>query len=1027
MFTKPPSGLSIARDGLTFTCSWKNTDKDYDEGLEFEFVTNRGNVDYIYTDLDSDTTSQTVTLNASAGRLDYVGFSIRGKRAGWIDDSGDAVSHWWSDTVGTTFLLEIPNDPVVTAELDSALDNVTLFSWNVETSNTDSKHFDHIEWQTTLVRACNTDYGEYINWNGAAAAWSYNSSGTIPGANTTEDPELLAYDSYTRWVRVRSVGIAGASPWIYAHHVYAKPYTPNMVRATATKTGITTTCKVVWTLAEDCAHPVDSVSVQYLSATPTASGLVPPAAGSWESMAAFRNTSNKDAAQFSIDNMPGEDECLWVRVVANHDHSDNNSFSEVMRMMVGTLAAPEFADVITNITLHRATITAVHNSEVPDSKIAVLFRNGKTERTVGIMDHNVTDITLECPAWNVSDEIEFGLYEFQGTYFDTKAATDSVHRYTVNANMKSSTVWYGGYVPMVPSSFSGQAASLPGEVLLIWDYPWIQANRSELSWSKNPNAWESTDEPSTYIVTNENAGKWRVSGLETGATWYFRVRLGREVNGVMSWGPYTDNIAIDLSAAPNVPVLSVSSGIITVNETVTASWSYESTDGTAQTYAEVREATVSGTTVTIGELIAKTETAQHIDIKGSQWTVGTTHYIVVRVTSSSGKNSEWSDPVSITVADPITCEITDTSLVETTVTADDGGTRTVLSLTEMPFTATIEGAGDTGTTTLVIERSADYHMVRPDNAEVDGYKGETIALIRQEGEDEISVGLNDLIGLLDDGAPYRMIAVTQDSFGQTASDVIEFEVHWTHQAEVPTAVIEITEDGIAKITPTAPDSAEEGDVCDIYRISTDGIELIVKDGEYGETYVDPYPAIGENGGHRIVHRTINGDYITGENRPAWVDFGKHEGDILDVDYAIIDFGGDQVRIEYEMILDNTWEKDFQKTVYLGGAVKGDWNENIQRSGNITAAIPVEDMDVILALRRLSQHTGICHVRTQDGSSYAANVQVGDGLSHEKAGRVLEYTLTITGVDPEGYEGVTLEQWQGGARGATGATGATGET
>jgi len=38
--------------------------------------------------------------------------------------------------------------------------------------------------------------------------------------------------------------------------------------------------------------------------------------------------------------------------------------------------------------------------------------------------------------------------------------------------------------------------------------------------------------------------------------------------------------------------------------------------------------------------------------------------------------------------------------------------------------------------------------------------------------------------------------------------------------------------------------------------------------------------------------------------------------------------------------------------------------------------------------------------------------------------ILEYTLNITRIDPEGFDGVTLDQWEAEPEGATGATGET---
>jgi len=474
-------------------------------------------------------------------------------------------------------------------------------------------------------------------------------------------------------------------------------------------------------------------------------------------------------------------------------------------------------------------------------------------------------------------------------------------------------------------------------------------------------------------------------------------------------------VSVNLSTAPQTPALSLSKAVVTDSEILTLSWTYLSNDGTAQKNAQICEATVTAAedtddppVVTYGEPFLTVTTAKHADIDTSIWQTGTVHQLAVRVTGDNDLRSEWSDPVSVTVADPLTCTISQTSLSEETVTDPDETTRTVTALTAMPLTVTVTGAGAGGTTTLVIERAEEYRMERPDGVESVGYAGETVALFSQMGEDPIVIDQEDLIGLLDDGAAYRLVATVQDGLGQSAAAEQEFTVLWDHQAVMPTA--EITVDNarnIALITAPEPEGAGEGDVIDIYRLSADKPELIVSGGEFGVQYVDPYPAIGAFGGHRVVFRTVNGDYITPDSRPAWIDGG--EG--LSTDRAIVDFGGEQILLEYNMDLSASWQKDFEETKYLGGSVQGDWNPAVSRTGSVgTTSIVTEDQDTIRGLRRLAVYPGICHVRTPDGSSYAADVQVSETRAMGQGSRLANFSLAITRVDPEGLDGLTYEQW-----------------
>ena len=99
-------------------------------------------------------------------------------------------------------------------------------------------------------------------------------------------------------------------------------------------------------------------------------------------------------------------------------------------------------------------------------------------------------------------------------------------------------------------------------------------------------------------------------------------------------------------------------------------------------------------------------------------------------------------------------------------------------------------------------------------------------------------------------------------------------------------------------------------------------------------------------------------------------------------------------------------------MYLGGSVQGDWNPGVRRTASVSGVtIVTENPDEIFMLRRLAVYTGICHVRTPDGSSYAADIQVSESRGYKTAGKVAEFSLSITRVDTEELDGVPLETWE----------------
>ena len=125
---------------------------------------------------------------------------------------------------------------------------------------------------------------------------------------------------------------------------------------------------------------------------------------------------------------------------------------------------------------------------------------------------------------------------------------------------------------------------------------------------------------------------------------------------------------------------------------------------------------------------------------------------------------------------------------------------------------------------------------------------------------------------------------------------------------------------------------------------------------------------------------------------------------------VINFGTQSVKLPYNITLSNSWAKDFERTSYLGGAVVGDWNPAVTRDTEIgTAVIVSSNLSDINLLRRLANYTDICHVRTPEGSSYAADVQLSEKQSHDSA--VAEFSLKVKAIDPEELDGMTIDEWK----------------
>ena len=651
-----PSGLKVTRNGNKFVCSWKRGESYASQSFQYKINDNK----WISASVSGNTTSKTISATTSKyyptteTKLEKFSFRVKGKKSG----------KKYCNYVPLTYKLGVPNIPTITATLDSTITSKTKFEWTTDTSDSDEKWFRNNAFQTVLVEHCNTEDGNEVDWSNAEIV-TKTASGEIEIAEDTSLFDTEGY-SYTRWVRMWSRGVKGDSGYRYASHVYSMSNQTANVKASASlneQGGYT--CIVSWDTTFNVANPADETIVQYTITTP-ATGMTCPSGASWTDANVSQDIGVSGSAVFSIDNTLGDDECLFVRVNTKHDSNVTNGSAVLAD--VGTLEAPTGLSVTANSSTHQISVTCTNNSTVPDSYIAIRYVPSKDTESafvVGVIPHGSTTVSsIQCPNWG-TDTYNIEAYAVVGSY-DTDTRSDNVIVYEIDEKMRSvGYLKYGGTIPSRPANVNVSATDIKGTVRVTWDWTWADAEGAELSWADHADAWESTEAPETFEISRIHTSAWNISNLETGIKWYVRVRLFSGTD-TKTYGLYSDTVTIDLSSAPSIPTLVLSDSVITEDGEVTASWAYSTTDGTGQAYAEICEATLTSNGIVYGDIIAHTQTAQHITInaKNAGWETGETYLLCVRVVSASGKVSdEWSDPVAVTIAEPLECDITDTSLV----------------------------------------------------------------------------------------------------------------------------------------------------------------------------------------------------------------------------------------------------------------------------------------------------------------------------------------------------------------------------
>lgn len=997
--SKKPTGLQIDRKGNKYIFSWQKP-QTYEDGQRLVWIykaTKTHKSDVIK--LGKSAKNYTVT---SPSKLKEISFKVKGNHDQDSKDPG------WSDWASKSFAVHPPKKPTVSAAWSAGTPDKTTFTYTA----TDEEHhpFDHVEYRTKWIKNFNGKPKSY-KWTGAVST-SSTKTGTI--FNSTET--IPVNDSYTRVVQCRSVGAGGVvkDPWVFKWHTYAKPNAPVITSTDGSvedKTNGKITLNLSWTTSAPSSRPIDKITIEYLITVPAADMSV-PAGASWQQA---DTPAKKGATSWAeeISDTLADDQVLFARIHVVHDTRED--WSNPVIALKGRLAAPASVTITPTQGTHTITVNATNASTVPDSYLAVTYKKGTSDAVMGIIPHGSSTVNMVVPAW--TDAVgSVGVRAVVGSYTSQPADSEGVVVYTIaEPQMTSDTEWKG---TLTAPTINVVQSDIEGTAIVTWDWSDSNATDAEVSWADHEDAWESTDEPETYIVNNSKASKLSVSGLETGIDLYFRVRLIQTTDDDTSYGLYSDTFVINLASAPAVPVLEMSSQVIDPLGEAITSWVYISRDNSMQAHATIAEVDTSTNPWTYTPILQADEEQQAV-IRPSdlEWAVGD-YLLAVQVQSASGRWSEYSDPVPVTVREPLTCSITQASLVSRTETIDGDTYTYPYVLAEMPMTVTVTGAGTAGQTVLTLKRKADYVIMRPDETELVGHADEVICQHVYTGEAQQTINISEVMGKLNDGATYYIEATVTDDLGRHASDRYPngdpddyFKVIWDEQAIMPEATAEIINNDYAKLTITKPQDWADGDVVDIYRMTSDRPQKIAEDVEMDDDpveYVDPFPTLGDNGGYRFVYKTVNGDdTLDADDNFAWLDVPAvcHSAE------AIIDFNGERIPLPYNLKVSNSWGKDFQETRYLGGHIAGDWTAGVSRSGSIdSVTVPVKDPAVFRSIRRLAEYTDLCHVRTIDGSVMTCNVDVDDDFGYDTAGKIQSVKMSFTRIDPIDLDAVPLSDW-----------------
>lgn len=959
--------------------------------------------------------------------------------------------------------IDAPPKPTLNLTWDSNTANKVSFSWSLNGSEVNTKPFVKFEWQSIRGHASDSGKQDYSKEN-----WSEpdrTGSPTAAGSNSITDTDAQSGSDFSRIVRIRSVGPGGASGWVYDAHPYARPYKPgDIIIKSIYQDPETNYFQIAIEWSDNGSLPVDASLVQYVIGVPRyidghlylPDGVTDSSWQTAQSRATPKGYNNHSALIQILAPVP-VDNCLWFRIHSVHDTQSNDSNPKLVYS--GGLAAPSLTIPEPPSSERLLTLTVNRRCTIPGSHVALYYQDSRPSdapsnysgKIVGLIpsedfeEQNPKTITIKIPDFYKPNDsgtydISIGAQSFVGTY-TSSTRSDDVTFYTISEYkqtkewgdqlpivLSSKTTYEDGDIPKAPTNVVASKWPREGVINVRWAPAWKSSNGAQIAWADHDDALYSTSQPSSFDLTSMQGSRLNIDNLELGKNWYIWVRLMRtNSEGNTTYGPYAkaEPFPFPLTQVPVKPVLTSDKTACSKKDMLRLSWVYVSGDTTKQ-----KSAIVQVYNNNAFETFKEVEEEQFISFKVEEiMKYGNEVEFRVIVISESGMRSDPSETVTINIQSPPSCTIVSTSLEQVNKTIGSE-TKSIYELQKLPLTFGVSGAFVSDILSLEVYRADDYKIYLPDESEDTGYAGETVyqtSLTPQVNQTSNLIGisredLRKVMKKFDDGGTYIARVSVTDELGQTTSVEREFEVNWTHQAVVPTVTIEpeITEfrDGedvrritIMKITPQLPSGVNPTDYAadkvDIYRLSAEKPERIVKDGAFGTTYVDPYPTIGDQGGYRVVMVTADGDSKCADSTDAWDDW---EGNI-DTKFQLIDFGGREIEFKYNVSLDNSWNKRFTTTKYLGGGTQGDWDAGVDRTGSLKGVTFYDlEPEVYQDLRDLAEHDGICRLRTIDGTNIACNIDVSDNSTYNSLEHKHDITLSYTKVDNYEDDGVTYDEW-----------------
>ena len=502
-------------------------------------------------------------------------------------------------------------------------------------------------------------------------------------------------------------------------------------------------------------------------------------------------------------------------------------------------------------------------------------------------------------------------------------------------------------------------------------------NACELGYSKDPNAWTSTDQPTTFEMPDsywkdttsksedhDKTSSIKISGLDEATTYYVRARrylIDDKDNVHTLWSNIGQN---DTSYDQSKKLKLTAPSVVPVGKECGFSWVFD--DGLVQEmwglYAKGAEGE-SDYRLTGGNN-ALTATSYIFDEAGT--------YEVYVKSNFETLECYKSDSVTLTVAEKPTVSFV---------------TKPASTITDLPFSFSVKSNSASDTSLQVKIYASGASLWLPDGIKRQ-YSGDVV--YQASGNNTLTCTLDKGCNLWD-GCFYTVEVV--GIANELESDPIraEFSISYASKLDPLTSDnVSLTTDKDEKTATITLSNLADNITGSIYRTTKDGRSQLIKSGlGSGESITDHYApfAKGKTLSYDVVVQSPYNQYASAECQYTM------EGSNLRFDW-----GGKSVELPYNIEISDANDKQFEQQVYLDGSQKGSWGSSVVRqttlSTNLIYLTSAEETELV---RDLARYQGAVFVRTPLGQAFCANVEVSE-ISKNYDSKVVAVSFDCTEID-----------------------------